>query len=323
MADEDLSNVDSLSDAQLDTAMERMRSGEDLAPKAAEPAPEVLDPIEDDEELDPVDVSVDGGEPAKQENVPFGRFERERQRRKEVETKAAAEIETLRQRDAQREERLLDIMARFAPQPVEPVAEEPLDPYQNPVEATARTAKDVADLRAMIESRNKADEATQAEQQMFNRSVQEFGNAAQQDPLVQSAYDALYASYKIEGEAYGLQGQELKTWLDKTEKSQMFYAMQNKIPLGTYVKGLAKARGWSGSAPQPAPSAVNDAMRAAMSDPANDGLAAIRAASASLSPSGGSPARTGQPSPQELLDMSPKQYDEWRSKNELGVAFRG
>lgn len=316
MADEDLTNVDSLSDAQLDTAMEKMRSGEDLAPKP-EPSATESNTAEEDE-LDIADTATPEGEVAKQENVPFGRFERERQRRKEVETNSAREIADLRQRDADREARLLDIMARFAPQQEQSEPESPPDPYLNPVEATAYATKKLQALQEQNRQRDEAEQANQSEQQMFNRSVQEFGAAAQQDPLVQTAYDALYASYKVEGEAYGLQGQDLKNWLDKTEKAQMFYAMQAKIPLGQYVKGLAKARGWSGAAPAPKQSLVEPAPIAA-----NDGMAAIRAASASLSPSGGSPARTGQPSPQELLDMSPKQYDEWRSKNELGVAFRG
>lgn len=318
MADEELTtapDVDSMSDAQLTEAMDKMRSGEDVSnraePIAAEPATDELD---DDHDIDAPDPVDDAGKPAKQDNVPFGRYERERQRRKETESRVAA----LEAQNTAREQRLLEIMESMKPKQAEPEPEYIPDPNIDPVGGVAYTAKQIEEIRKRLDERDRGEQQSRAEQETYSRSLQEYNTAVSQDGTVKDAYEAVYNSYVEEGKTYGLDGAELKNWLDQTEKNAMYFAVQNKIPLNTYIKGLAKARGWSGAQAAPKPNPVLEVPSAQ-----DGGLDAIRRASASLTPTGGSPARTGQPSPQELLDMSPKQFEEWRSKNELGVAFRG
>jgi hypothetical protein len=267
----------------------------------------------DDTFPDPADGQPTGeGQQQKQESVPFGRFEYERQRRKERE----AEIEQLRQKDAQREERLLQIMEALKPKQEQPQQEVP-DRETNPVGYIGHLEQRLAQIEGYTQQT--AQQAQQAQQvtEFRQNMVNQFNREAEADPSLRAAMNYAAQRIQAEGAAYGLSGPALQEHVTRTLDENFAYVTQNRIPLGRFVRDFATARGWDGKGPQ---------QQQAPADPAQlqanvDARQQIQRAATSLTPAGGSAARTGPPSPQELLEMTPKQFDEWREKHSLSDAF--
>jgi len=319
-------DIESMDDKAFDALKSDMIAGKDVSvksePVAADPVQtETGDAIVTDDDADELVVSTDteDGQLQKQDSVPFGRFERERLRLKEEKAARAAEKADYEARDQARQERLEEIIKSFAQPKVEAEPVIPLDLQTNPVGVIEHTAKQLEEIQKTLTERSQQEEAQRQEQEVFNFSRQEFAKAVQTDPSVTDAYTKLYDSFKREAEAFGLEGNDLANHLAQTEKQHIYYALQKKIPLGDYVKRLAGARtGWT---PQAQAAAAAAAVDPAVMQQQIDEKQQIQRSAASLTNAGGSPARTGMPTPQELLDMSPSQYDAWRAKNDIRKAF--
>lgn len=304
-------DVDAMSDTQFDELKGKMIAGEDVStPVEKEPVAQA--PVVDDDDFDDP-ASADAGQ--RQETIPFGRFNRANERRKEAETRAT----NIEGQNRILLERLEAVLKMVEPKPEPVVTAPPPDLKADPLGSLEYQNEQLRALQEKFDARNKQDEESAAESRLMGHAKEQFDSAAASDPTVRDAYTALFQSFAAEAKAFGLTGQALADHLTKTEKQHVFYALQNKIPLAEYARNMASARGW-----KPAP--ANAAPASTTVDPANAlaqiaGIDQIKAASASLTPTGGAPARTGVASPQELLDMTPKQFDEWRSKNELTKAF--
>lgn len=302
MADTDTTiDVDAMSDDDLDSAMESMREGKEIAPPAAqEPAPEPVADLGDDAPDTP-EPSADG-QPAKVEVVPFGKFDRQRHIAKEANERAKVAEDRLAQ--------LMELWQRNNPQPEPTPQPEALDLRQTPIEYIEQLGAKVDTINQTLEQRQRAERESQQEREVLTRSQDLFRQAVTDDPGVQDAYQALYASFAAEAQAHGLTDRaQLQNHLAGVEKQHIFYAMERGIPIGDYVKGLAKARGWAGA---PKPAAIDPAAAISGIQEAD----AIKRAATSLTSTGGAPARTGVPTPQQLLDMTPKQFNDFMAAQE-------
>ena len=317
-------DLDTMDDKGRGELMDRMRSGEDVSKPVEKPAKEAAadDPAADAEIEDDTAVSDDpaADKPAKtkQETVSFGQFDRERNRRKEAETR----FEKLQADNSRIMEQFTALMARQE-QPKSPVNEAPAlpDPNADPLGGINYLMKEVQAIRSETAAEKQQREQTQQRQTQVEQAMsfarEEFGAAAKTDPTVQKAYSALLESFALEQHAYGVPDAQINAKLAEIEQQHIFYAQQQKIPLGEYVKNLAKARGWNANAAAPLTIEAT-----ANPDPAPDTtVQQVQRSASSLSGTGGAPARTGLPSPQALLDMSPQQYAKYREAHSIGEAF--
>lgn len=309
-------SVDDMTDEQVEAALAESE-GPDPAQEAAEaenqpePAPEPEKAEEQapeatqeaaDADPDP-DSGDDDGE--KSENVPFKRYDYERNRRRDLEKQREED-------NARWAKRFDDLMQRVgqpqqAQEPVKDSANEM--PGDNDPMGQLKWLKDrfTEFSQQTEEQRQQQEQATaeqEAQRQLLADAGAEFQQAVQADPDVQGAYNALVQSFAREAQAYGLTGYQLQQHMQQTEMQHVAYARQNNIPLDRYIKGIASARGW---APQPAQQQNTEAQAQANTE--------AQKRSKTLSNSGGSPGVTDSPSAQQLMEMSDKEWDAYMEKH--------
>lgn len=224
---------------------------------------------------------------------------------------ARAEAREAKRMASVMEQRLNDILAaRQQPAPAAP--EKPAIP--GPDDPMARLNWTAEQLVAMQEQQQKtaAEQAKQqqeeaAYQDAYTRVDTDFTLAAQADPTLPEAYNALRKSQGEELLALGYTIPQAKAELDKIERQHVLYVTQRGISIADHIKQLASVRGWRPA--QAAPAAP------AAPTPKTD-LAAVAAAqqrhqSLSDAPGGEGVAPLDA---KALAKMSDKEFKAWMSK---------
>ncbi len=306
-------NIDAMDDAQFDELKGKMMAGEDVSVPVENTDTAAADPVVTDDAGTADDDGEQQADATRQESVPFGRFHRENERRKEAENDA----KSAREQNRILIERLDAMLQMAQPRDEQPTQTVP-DLSSEPLGFIDHLGRKVQGIEEQITARAQQEQSAAYEAQIMNGARQEFEAAQTADPAIRDAYTRLFESFAREAQdAYGLTGQALVDYMDRTERQHIFFARQNNIPLDKYVRAQASARGWTPAQVQAAQSAVDPAAQIAKIA----GVDAIKQASTSLTATGGAPARTGTPTPQELLEMTPKQFDAWREKNDIRAAF--
>lgn len=149
-------------------------------------------------------------------------------------------------------------------------------------------------------------------QQAYQKVDADFTTAETADPSLRLAYNALRESQGKELLALGYTIPQAKAELDRAERQHVMFVASRGLEIGTYIKNLAAARGWSPGAP----AAAQQAAPAAGAQPAKPDLAAVAEAQQrhqSLSDAPG-----GEMVPpldaKALARMSDGQFKAWMSK---------
>lgn len=281
-----------------------------LAPTDEEIAGTMVDPVEEQAETaaPEVETPVEPEKPVE----PAAKTE-EQPRMVDIRAlqEARAEAREARERANLLEQRWNEFISlqRPAKEPEKPVPSEEEDPY-----ATIKWLREqVSDIRSSrqqeSEEQAKAREAQEAERALVAEAAAEFSQAVQSDASVKQAYEALISSLQREAAVYQMPPHVLQQHLARTEMQHIAFARQNRIPLASYIKGLATARGWQPQTEQAAPAAP--AAPAAKTDVA--AIAAAQQRHQSLSDAPGGEAVPPLDA-KALAKMSDKEFKAWMSK---------
>lgn len=312
--DIDIEAVDDLPPEDLD----KLKRGEIEAPRRkAEPVqkPEGKTEPGDDDEVDP-----------KSDVVPYGKFHRQIERRKDAETRAEANERRAAEAEARANvafQRMAELMEAARPPQEEQAA--PADPGQepdyedNPIGWIAwRAQKD-----RFNDHQAEAQRAQQVEHQRrsgeFQRAVTgDVERFKAQTPDYQEAVTFYWNSRGPELMAMGYSQNEAAEIIRRDEMQIAQLALQRRqSPAATYY-AIAKARGYQqGNGEQangrdlPAKDPVTGKFVAASE--AMDRREATKAAAKSLGGSGG-PGDMGMPTPQQIADMEPAEFESFKKK---------
>lgn len=223
---------------------------------------------------------------------------------------ARAEAREAKQRAAILEQRWNDYIATQQPKPAppeKPVIPGPDDPMGRLNWATEQViAQQEAQQKTAAETARQQQEEA-AYQDAYTRVDTDFTLAAQADPTLPEAYNALRKSQGEELLALGYTIPQAKAELDKMERQHVLFVAQRGISIADHIKQLATVRGWRPA--QAAPAAP------AAPTPKTD-LAAVAAAqqrhqSLSDAPGGEGIAPLDA---KALAKMSDKDFKAWMSK---------
>lgn len=222
---------------------------------------------------------------------------------------ARAEAREARQRAAVLEQRWNDFLAAQQP-PKQAEPEKPSMPSaDDPMARLNWTAEQIvamqeAQQRELAERTRQQQEDAQY-QEAFAKVDADYAAAAQADPTLPEAYNALRESQGKELLALGYTIPQAKAELDRIERQHVMYVTQRGISIADHIKNLAAVRGWRApqAAPQPAATPKTD-------------LAAVAAAqqrhqSLSDAPGGEGVAPLDA---KALARMSDKEFKAWMSK---------
>lgn len=304
-------DVDTLDDAQVAELKGKMmeQSAEKPAEKQAEPAPKEPETAET-QQADATEHDEDG-EP-KSETVPHGRFHRERELRKQAETRA----QELERNYSVLSDRLTQLFAlQQQPMPAQQQEQPDGPPSDDPVSALNWLVE-----RYKQQEQRNAEQATMYQQQAGH---QQFVNSlAQAENAFRATADDYDAALSFMAQsrdtelrlAYPMSTEQQRQQYILTEWSQMaaanFEAGRNPAQ---QIYELAKARGYAKAAPAPDAQAQQAAAEIAKREEA-------RQASMSLGATGGGVANTGQVTPEQLLDMSDEDFEAYKKKHGGSIA---
>lgn len=308
-------SVDDMTDEEVTALME----GQDEAPAENEDADDkdATDDTKTDSDGDEADAAdqADEGDgddkpndgeqdEGRTETVDFKRYDYERNRRREAE----------KARDAEKAEwsrRFDELLKRQQPAaqeqergPVVPDADDPLGRINYMFDRMQRQEQETAEQR---QQREQAEQQQNYVRQVIGEAVVEFQGAAQADPTLAEAYDAVKQSFEGELRLYRTPPHEMQARLNDLEAQHILFAKQNGIPVDEYIRNLATSRGW-----QPRPAQQEKAKDEGGADEAAKEQGRKR--SKSLSNGGGSPGVSDALTPQQILDMSPAEFDAFMEK---------
>jgi antitoxin (DNA-binding transcriptional repressor) of toxin-antitoxin stability system len=254
--------------------------GNDANPASYSPtsgSPEGLDGVEDGEEV--VIVGKDGKPRAQNGRfVPHQALHAERERRKATET----ELGTYREKMARADERLAvlnELMSK--PEAQSPtVAEQPIDPEQDPIGALKQSYAKIAALEKQLTESTKTVEERESARAMVSAYQNDAARFVQENPEFKDAYVHLMTGRHRELEAMGMTDvAERNRFIANEERQLVASAFQSRRSPAQMLYSLAVARGFSHT---PAPAQPNHAAKI-------ESIAkGQRQAGASLSAAGGS-----------------------------------
>jgi antitoxin (DNA-binding transcriptional repressor) of toxin-antitoxin stability system len=254
--------------------------GNDANPASYSPtsgSPEGLDGVEDGEEV--VIVGKDGKPRAQNGRfVPHQALHAERERRKATET----ELGTYREKMARADERLAvlnELMSK--PEAQSPtVAEQPIDPEQDPIGALKQSYAKIAALEKQLTESTKTVEERESARAMVSAYQNDAARFVQEKPEFKDAYVHLMTGRHRELEAMGMTDvAERNRFIANEERQLVASAFQSRRSPAQMLYSLAVARGFSHT---PAPAQPNHAAKI-------ESIAkGQRQAGASLSAAGGS-----------------------------------
>lgn len=263
---------------------------------------EQAEPVAKEAESD-ADDSEEQEAAKKSDTVPHGRFHRENERRKQAEQ----ELEQLRlsnQRLEQRTQQILERMEAQSHQEAPAAPQEPVSAADDPIAALDKIQQWQREQDEARENQEKADREAQSWQQALEYTA----SSLQSDPDAVDAFKALSESYKAEFRAMGIPEAKVESEYAKLERQHVAYIVQNGVNPVDYVKNLAGVRGWKAQEAQPE---IQEPSPAEQLDKRED----ARLASLSLSNTGGATANTGQPTPQQLAEMSDADFAAYMDKH--------
>lgn len=295
--------------------------GESVPEQKAEPAPEEA-PAETPEpaaepdaepESEPEAAEEPDDKPTGKSPVPLAALTKTRNELKEA--KKARE-------DAERRAAILEdrwnMVLAAQQQPQEQKTEPPAipDPETDPIGALKWMREQVSGITAKSAEQEKQQREGQQRQEAWNRTVatvsKAFNDAAAEDPTVNEAYQAIFASAAGEMKAMGLSDPEIKAQLTQLENQHISFIASRNLDIPAYVKGLAGARGWKPAEPpkkdEPKPEEQIDKLAKNVEE------------STSLSAANGAAPTTL--SAQAIADMSPSDFEAWYSKPDNQKKFR-
>lgn len=315
-------NVDNLSDEEVTALMnegEPDEPGEDAgeqAEQASDPDEgvsraddaKVADgdgekPAEGEQEPPPENEEGREGDDGKSETVDFKRYDYERNRRRDAE----------KARDAERAEwaRRFDELLNARQQPPAPEEQAPEvpgedDPLGRLNYVFDRLQQNEQETAEQTHQREAAEQQQTYARTAIGEANAEFQRAAQADPSLNDAYEALKASLAAEL-AVTTPQHELQARLNQVEAQHILWAKQNHVPVDEYVRQLATSRGWTPKPDDP-PGSDNGATGAAKQVQG-------RKRAKTLSNSGGSPGVGDTLTAEQILAMSDSEFDALIEKN--------
>jgi antitoxin (DNA-binding transcriptional repressor) of toxin-antitoxin stability system len=244
--------------------------------------PEGLDGVEDGEEV--VIVGKDGKPRAQNGRfVPHQALHAERERRKATET----ELGTYREKMARADERLAvlnELMSKpEAPPSQGKVAEQTIDPEQDPIGALKQSYAKIAALEQKLTESTKTVEERESARAMVSAYQNDAARFVQEKPEFRDAYVHLMTGRHRELEAMGMtDADERNRFIANEERQLVASAFQSRRSPAQMLYSLAVARGFSYTPPAPAPAKPDHAAKI-------ESIAkGQRQAGASLSAAGGS-----------------------------------
>jgi hypothetical protein len=213
--------------------------------------------------------------------VPHQALHAERERRKATET----ELGTYREKMARADERLAvlnELMSK--PEAQSPkVAEQPIDPEQDPIGALKQSYAKIAALEKQLTESTKNVEERESARAMVSAYQNDAARFVQEKPEFKDAYVHLMTGRHRELEAMGMtDAAERNRFIANEERQLVASAFQSRRSPAQMLYSLAVARGFSYAPPAPAPAKPDHAAKI-------ENIAkGQRQAGASLSGAGGS-----------------------------------
>lgn len=288
--------------AKVDAATETAK-----APDAKETAPAV------DEDGEPIS-----------DTVPHGRYEHERKRRKDAETKAR-DAEEKRIRLEERTNALLQVYQQASQQTQQKTQPaEPPKRDENPLAYLDYIDGELTSLKKAVSQRQQEDQTASAWGQAYTAYNADIQRVSQQKPDFRDAMAHLVNSRHQELEIFGVHDPVAKANdINAMERQIITYAMQNRTSPAEILYGLAAQRGYRAAAPVAAvaqnPPAINPASVVQQVQQRET----TRQAATSLSGSG-APVATGDIGPEQLLEMTDAEFADFKKKygdRAMGKAF--
>lgn len=267
-------------------------------------APEAAPPAVDDE-----------GQPIS-ESVPHGRYEHERQRRKDAE-KRATEANERRIRLEERTNALLSVFQEAQRQQQQPASRPPVNRQENPLEYLDTVDNDLTELKQWRADRIRADREAAAWGQAMASYNADLARFAKAQPDLKDAMSYLADNRRDELAVFGVTDPVAQTNdINELERRLIVHALQTRRSPAELLYGLAVKRGWKAPAPNSSPG--NGAMPSRPQSPAQvveqvQRREATRQQATSLSGSG-APVASGEIGPQELIDMSDEEFAAYKKK---------
>lgn len=264
----------------------------------------------------PIEPAQDqGNRDEKGRFVPHQALHAEREEHKKTRT----ELNEFRERQARLEERwnMMQASQKEAEKPKETVP----DPKEDPIAAMEWTYNQ---LRARQEQEAKQqqeyEQRTQQEQQVqqvVSYVEQNYNDTVRTDPEVEAAYQAAFQSYAQEFQHLGYQGKALQQVMEQQLLNFQWSAAQQMnqgVPIGDFIKNIAKTRGWQAKAPDPV-----DPGKLELNEKL-DGIAKAIDASKTI---GSTTARAGTDalSAQAIADMPAHEFEAWMKVPENARRF--
>jgi hypothetical protein len=271
--------------------------------------PEGPTDVEEGEEV--VIVGADGKPRATNGRfVPHQALHKERERRKAVET----ELVTMRDKQSRADERLAvlnELMSKpEAPARSPTVAEQPIDPEQDPIGALKQSYAKIAALEKQLTETTTQQNERENARAMLSAYEQDARRFSQEKPEFASAYQYLFQVRHRQLDAIGLKDTAARNrYIADEERQLVSEAFKARISPAQMVYNLAVASGFSHTPPAAEPKPDHAAKIESIAK-------GQRAAGVSLSAAGGS-AGEGL-TPAALADMSQSEFDALYAK--LGKA---
>ncbi|MEN3234725.1 hypothetical protein PUR29_14080 [Methylobacterium ajmalii] len=333
--DTDLSTGDAFTPEEA-AAFEAMERGESLPapsaePPAGEPAPQApaaaAQPgeVAPDQVVDPEGEGADDPEANRGRFVRHGAFHKERVRRKELE----AEVGRLRDMHTRGDERLrllTQAMQQGAPQAQQQAAGQPqaqAPAVPNPEEDIFGYVKHLEAQLAEVRGGQQQMTEAQREKQAFDDTVTSYradiGRFSQSEPAFADAYQHLIQSRAQELAFMGVPQHEITKAIQADELVLVRDSLANGVSPAERVFQMAKLRGFSPKAPEPAPVAAAATPPAeSAADRAARVQAGQQAAGRSLSGAGGAPA--AEMTLERLAEMSESEFEAYAAQNPRRLA---
>lgn len=304
-------SVDDMTDEQITELMGEMQAdGNDeqgAGTKPEEPKAEAKPKKEPEHEQD----QDDGDEPSKAETVDFKRFDYERNRRKEAEKRAA-------EKEAEWARRFDELMKSQKAPEKEEKAEPEIpgwedDPFARMQSIERRLEEFMSGVKGQTEEQKAAQQQREQEQWAIATADQTFAKAAPQHPDIQEAMNFAIQAVQKELQTLGYYGPAFQQEYQRQIVNYAANAPQDPDQFAEYVRRNARYWGWSGQRQQ------GQAQSAATQQ--QDVSEAARKAK-TLSNGGGSPGISDAITPEQLLNMSEKEFDAYIAKHgSVAAAF--
>lgn len=305
---------DTMSDDDFAAYKRDMAEADGDLPEDGETQSEKAEP---EAQQDPEDLSDAELEEAaakeKQESVPHGRFHRERERRKQLET----EISDVRRRYELLEQRTTDILrmqgGNQQPQQREPTYQEQYDALQAKgdfIGIIELQNKHIRDNLQERETRQQESQRTQEERQLVTRIATAAKSDLEQAAADDEGFADMYKTYREIGyrqlvEVQGIPEDAAVAQLNRYEIQTYHDLMRQGIKPSDYVRRFVNAQGYRPPEP-PQPNVEEQAARI-------ERLNTAKLAAKTLS-GAGSEARTTAPSPSDLVNMSDEDFAAFKKK---------